>query len=284
MNVESFFDSETGTITHLIVDKDTNKCAVVDSVLNFNQYTACFHTNGADAIIDYIKKHNLTNQWILETHIHADHITAAFYLKKHIGGKIAMGSGIKDVLAVWIPKLDTSYDTPSDGYQFDALFNHNDTFNIGNLPVTVWHTPGHTPSCVSYVVEDAIFVGDTIFAPHIGTARCDFPGGDALKMYQTIQLIYSMPNETRIFLCHDYPAQGQNPLIMTTVGEQKEHNVYIKAHTEIDDYIQKRTQRDKSLSIPKLLYPAIQANMRVGDFGRPSDNGLQYIKIPVNAL
>jgi glyoxylase-like metal-dependent hydrolase (beta-lactamase superfamily II) len=284
LNVKSFFDTDTSTFTHLVIDQYTKKCAVIDSVLNFNQYTACFNTHHADNIIDYIKRHDLHNEWILETHIHADHISAAFYLKNHIGGQIAIGAGIKEVLAVWVLKLDTQEDTPLDASQFDMVFDDGDVFKIGNLSVTVWHTSGHTPSCVSYLVHDAIFVGDTILAPHIGTARCDFPGGDAKKMYQTIQRIYSLPDDTRIFLCHDYPQQGFEPLAMTTVGYQKNHNIQIKHTTNMNDYIALRTQRDETLSIPKLLYPAIQANMRLGSFGNPHKNGLQYLKIPVNAL
>lgn len=284
MKIQSFFDSQTGTFTHIIIDEATSKCAVIDSVLDFNQYEARFSTQNADMIIDYIQKNNLKNEWILETHIHADHITAAFYLKKHIGGKVAMGTGIKEVLDFWVPKFETQMDTPLDGHQFDVLFNDNDVFKIGNLSVTVWHTLGHTPACVSYLVEDAIFVGDTIFAPHLGTARCDFPGGDAEKMYQTIQKFYTLPDDTRIYLCHDYPANGNDPLAMTTVAQQKLHNIHIKENTLSDDYISLRTQRDKNLPVPKLIYPAIQTNMRCGNFGTPHENGLQYIKIPINIL
>jgi len=284
MHIETFHDSATATFTHVVVDEHTKKCAVIDSVLNYDQDAARVSTKSADEVIAYIKNNELTNEWILETHIHADHITASFYLKKHIGGKQAMGTGIKDVLALWVPKFDTSKDTPITGEQFDQLFNDGDTFTIGSLNVTVWHTPGHTPACASYLIEDAIFVGDTMFAPHIGTARCDFPGGSAKDMYKTIQRIYTLPDSTRIFLCHDYPKEGDAPISVITVAEEKENNIQIRTDTTMEEYTQKRETRDKSLSVPKLLYPSIQTNMRLGDFGTKSPNGLQYIKIPINAI
>ncbi len=284
MHIETFHDPATATFTHVIVDESTKKCAVIDSVLDYDQDAARATTDSADKVIAYVKENSLSNEWILETHIHADHITASFYLKEHIGGKQAMGTGIKDVLALWVPKFDTSEDTPISGDQFDVLFNDGDTFKIGSLDVTVWHTPGHTPACASYLVEDAIFVGDTMFAPHIGTARCDFPGGSAVDLYNTIQRIYTLPDETRVFLCHDYPQEGDQPLAMITVGEEKAQNVQIRPETSLEEYVEKREARDKSLNVPKLLFPSIQTNMRLGDFGVKSPNGLQYIKIPVNAI
>jgi glyoxylase-like metal-dependent hydrolase (beta-lactamase superfamily II) len=284
MHVETFHDPQTATFTHIVVDQATKKCAVIDSVMDYDQDAARVSTKSADKVIAYVNENGLTNEWILETHIHADHITASFYLKEHIGGKQAMGAGIKDVLALWVPKFDTSEDTPISGDQFDALFNDGDTFKIGSLDVTVWHTPGHTPACASYLVEDAIFVGDTMFAPHIGTARVDFPGGSAKDMYETIQRFYSLPDETRMFLCHDYPKDGEQAKAVITVGEAKATNVMIKPDTSMEEYIEKREARDSQLPVPKLLYPSIQTNMRLGDFGVKSPNGLQYIKIPVNAI
>ena len=282
MHVETFHDPETATFTHVVLDESTGKCAVIDSVLDYDQVAARVTTSGADKVIKYIKDNNLTNEWILETHIHADHITASFYLKEHIGGQQAMGSGIKDVLALWVPRFDTSKDTPISGEQFDRLFEDGDSFKIGSLDVTVWHTPGHTPACASYLVEDAIFVGDTIFAPRMGTARCDFPGGSIDGMYRTVQRIYTLPDETRVFLCHDYPEAGGQPIAVTTLAQEKAENVQIKPETSLDEFSEKRRARDKSLAAPKLLYPSIQTNMRLGDFGVRSPNGLQYIKIPVN--
>jgi glyoxylase-like metal-dependent hydrolase (beta-lactamase superfamily II) len=284
MHIETFHDPATATFTHVVVDETTKKCAVIDSVLDYDQDAARATTKSADRVIAYIRENGLENEWILETHIHADHITGAFYLKQHIGGKTGMGSRIKDVLALWVPKFDTSEDTPITGEQFDQLFDDGDTFTIGSLEVKMWHTPGHTPACGCYLIEDAIFVGDTMFAPHIGTARCDFPGGNAKDMYRSIQRIYTLPDETRIFLCHDYPKEGDAPLSMITVGEEKQQNAQLRPETTEEEYITKREARDKTLAVPKLLFPSIQTNMRLGDFGVKSPNGLQYIKIPVNIL
>ena len=284
MHIESFHDPATATFTHVLVDEATKTCAVIDSVMDYDQFAARTSTKSADRIIDYIRENGLTNEWILETHIHADHISAASYLKQHIGGKMGMGSGMKDVLKLWVPKFDTSEDTPISGEQFDQLFEDGDVFTVGSLEVTAWHTPGHTPACACYLVEDAIFVGDTMFAPHLGTARCDFPGGSAEDMYHSIQRIYALPDETHIFLCHDYPKGDDAPLATITVGEEKAHNKMIKPNTPLEEYARKRQERDGNLSVPKLLYPSIQTNMRLGDFGVKSKNGLQYIKIPVNAI
>ena len=288
MQIKSFHDSATATFTHVIIDETTKTCAVIDSVMDYDQFAARTSTKSADQVIAYIREHGLTNEWVLETHIHADHISAASYLKQHIGGKMGMGSGMKDVLALWVPKFDTSEDTPISGEQFDRLFEDGETFTIGSLEVKVWHTPGHTPACACYLVESDteinIFVGDTMFAPHLGTARCDFPGGSAGDMYRSIQRIYSLPDDTRIFLCHDYPKEGNEPLATITVGEEKAHNKMINPDTSLEEYIRKRQDRDSTLSVPKLLYPSIQTNMRLGDFGVKSKNGLQYIKIPINAI
>lgn len=284
MNIKTFYDNDTATFTHIVIDEVTKKCAVIDSVLNYDQDAARSSTKSADQVIQYIKENDLTNEWILETHIHADHISAAFYLKQHIGGKTGIGSGIKDVLALWVPKFNISEDTPITGEQFDHLFEDGDKFNIGSMEVIMWHSPGHTPVCGSYLIEDAIFVGDTIFAPHIGTARCDFPCGSAADMYKTIQRIYTLPDDTRIFLCHDYPKEKGRQLHMITVSEEKAQNIMIKPETSLEEYVEKRETRDAKLAVPKLLYPSIQTNLRLGDFGVKSSNGLQYIKIPVNAI
>lgn len=284
MDIKTFYDNDTATFTHIVIDESTKKCAVIDSVLNYDQNSARSSTKSADQVIQYIKENDLTNEWILETHIHADHISAAFYLRQHIGGKTGIGSGITDVLALWVPKFDISADTPITGEQFDHLFEDGDKFNIGSMEVTMWHGPGHTPVCGSYLIEDAIFVGDTIFAPHIGTARCDFPGGSATDMYKTIQRIYTLPDDTRIFLCHDYPKEKGRQLHMITVGEEKAQNIMIRPETSLEEYVKKREIRDAKLAVPKLLYPSIQTNLRLGDFGVKSSNGLQYIKIPVNSI
>ena len=283
MKVKTFFDEATATFTHVIVDESTNKCAVIDSVLDYDHFSGMVKTESANKVIAFIKENALTNEWILESHIHADHITASKYLQTHIGGKTAIGVGIKDVLKIWVPMFDDTGVTPITGEQFDLLLDEGDEIKIGNITLTTWLTPGHTPACASYYCAEskAIFVGDTMFAPHIGTARCDFPGGSASDLFKTVQRFYSLPDDTNIYLCHDYPKEGNDPLVSITVGEQKSSNVQIKPDTEYEDYVAKREARDATLAVPKLLFPSLQTNLRLGDFGVKSDNGLQYIKIPI---
>lgn len=281
MHIETFFDKETSTFSHVVVDTSAKKCAVIDSVLNYDPVSGKVSSESADKIIDYIRENHLTNEWILETHIHADHITASAYLKSIIGGQQAIGDKIKKVLMLWVPKFDTAIDTPITGEQFDVLFNDGDTFKVGNLSATVWSTPGHTPACSSYLIEDAAFVGDTLFSPHAGTARCDFPGGSAATMYHSIQKLYTLPDKTRLFLCHDYPPKGHKRVSSTTVAHQKENNILLDSSTTEEEYVYARNQRDKTLSAPRLLYPSIQTNMRVGHFGTKAKNGVQYVKTPV---
>ncbi len=284
-HVESFYDNQTSTFTHVVVDESTKQCAVIDSVLDYDQDAAKFSTTNADKVIAYIKGKGLTNQWLLETHIHADHITGAFYLKQHIGGKTAIGTGIKKVLETWVPLFETEGDTPLTGDQFDQLFADGDTFKIGNLNVRVKHTPGHTPACATYVVEDEIaFVGDTIFNPNLGTARCDFPGGSAHDLYQSIQKLYALGDDVVLYLCHDYPKGDDKPLVKISVADQKKMNIMLDGQTPEADYINRREARDKILAVPKLLLPSIQTNMRLGSFGPRHANGIQYIKIPINVL
>lgn len=284
-HVESFYDNQTSTFTHVVVDESTKQCAVIDSVLDYDQDAAKFSTTNADKVIAYIKGKGLTNQWLLETHIHADHITGAFYLKQHIGGKTAIGTGIKKVLETWVPLFETEGDTPLTGDQFDQLFADGDTFKIGDLNVRVMHTPGHTPACATYVVEDEIaFVGDTIFNPNLGTARCDFPGGSAHDLYQSIQKLYALGDDVVLYLCHDYPKGDDKPLVKISVADQKKMNIMLDGQTPEADYINRREARDKTLAVPKLLLPSIQTNMRLGSFGPKHANGIQYIKIPINVL
>lgn len=284
MQVNTFHDNSTATFTYVVVDESTKKCGIIDSVLDYDQFSATVSYANADKIITFVKENQLETEWILETHVHADHITAAHYLQEQLGGKIAMGSGIKHVLEYWVPKFEVAADTPQDGSQYDVLFDEGDTFNIGNLPVTVWHTPGHTPACASYLIENSIFVGDTIFAPHLGTARCDFPGGSAKQLFDTVKRFYTLADETIVYLGHDYPKAGDEPMASTTIGESRQHNRQIQTETELEEFVSKREARDNSLAVPKLLLPALQANMRNGQFGAPSDQGQQFIKIPVNVL
>ncbi len=284
MQVETFFDPDTFTFTYVLIDEATSKCAIVDSVLDYDPFAAKSSTESADKVAAFINEKGLSNEWILETHVHADHITAAHYLQEKVGGKIAIGSGIKTVLEMWVPVFDIAHDTQIDGSQFDVLFEDGDTFNIGNTTVTVWHTPGHTPACASYLADGHIFVGDTMFAPHLGTARCDFPGGSAMQLFNTIQRFYTLPDETKVHLGHDYPEEGNEPLSMITIGQAKRENVQITPETDVKDYVTRREARDATLAVPRLLLPAIQANMRNGQFGEKADNGHQFIKLPVNLL
>ncbi|TDR16349.1 MBL fold metallo-hydrolase [Marinicella litoralis] len=284
MHIQHFYDPDTSTFSYIVVDQSTNQSAVIDSVLNYDQDAAKASTESADQIITYINENQLKNQWILETHIHADHVSAAHYLQAHIGGKTAIGAGIKNVLRMWVPIFDTGDDTPIDGSQYDHLFDDEECFEIGTLTAKVMHTPGHTPACASYHINQAVFVGDTLFAPHLGTARVDFPGGSAEHMFNSIQKLYQLPNETQVFLCHDYPDEGEEPMHKTTIGEQKTHNKMIKTNTTLAEYKEKRETRDQQLSVPKLILPSIQSNMRLGDFGEPADNGIVYIKIPMNQI
>jgi glyoxylase-like metal-dependent hydrolase (beta-lactamase superfamily II) len=284
IDIKTFFDLETATFSHIVIDKHTEKCAIIDSVLDYDIYSGRSKTTSADQIIRYIKQEKLSVEWILDTHIHADHITASHYLKEKLGGKIGIGSKIKDVLALWVPVFNTGKDTQLDGSQFDHLFEDGEIFKLGHIDVKIIHTPGHTPACSSYLIEDAIFVGDTIFMPDIGTARTDFPGGSAESMYDSVRKILSLPEETRIFLCHDYPPEGRPVTWITTVKEQKEKNILVHEGISKEEYIQIRNKRDKGKGVPKLLLPSIQANLRAGDFGMAEENNVKYIKIPLNHI
>lgn len=284
MHIESFYHQETATWTYVVVDKSTLKCAVIDPVLDYDQDAARYSLESVNEVVDYIVRQNLTVEHLLETHIHADHISANYYLKQKLGGQIGIGSGILKVLKHWVPFFETSHDTAMDGSQFDHLFADGEIFRIGGLRVRVIHTPGHTPACVSYHIVSAVFVGDTFFAPDGGTARVDFPGGSAEQMYQSIQKLYALPDKTVMYLCHDYPDEGQQPRNSFTIGEQKKHNKMLKAETTLTEYTEKRQKRDATLAVPRLILPSIQTNMRLGGFGAVSDQGTQFIKIPVNKL
>jgi glyoxylase-like metal-dependent hydrolase (beta-lactamase superfamily II) len=284
MHIQSFFDQETATFTYIVSDSATKHCAIIDSVLNYDMSAGRTCTRSADELISYISNHHLIVEWILETHAHADHVSAATYLKESLGGKIAIGEHIKKVLDYWVPICDTANDTPLDGSQFEHLFVEGEVFYIGKIPVKVLVTPGHTPACVSYYIKDAVFVGDTIFMPYVGTARTDFPGGSAGQLYDSIQKILALPKETRIFTGHDYPPKGSPPAFLSTVDEQKKQNQMIHDGVSRSAYILARNKKDENKSAPRLLVPSIQVNLRAGQFGTPSANGVQYIKIPLNKL
>lgn len=285
MNIQTYFDENTYTFTYIVIDEKTKKCAVIDPVLDFDFHSGKTWTASADKVIDYVKEHGLEVQWILETHAHADHLTGAHYLNRIFDAKIGIGEHIKDVLALWVPIFNTGSDTPLNGSQFGRLFKDGEHFTIGTLDVKVLHTPGHTPACVSYLINDeVIFVGDTLFMPYLGTARADFPGGNAEVLYDSIQKILALPGDTQIMICHDYPQGNQKPSNVSTVEEQKKQNIMINETIGKENYIAARNLRDSGLKVPKLLLPSIQVNLRAGYLGKPDENGVQYMKIPLNQL
>eukprot|EP00916_Digyalum_oweni_P004116 GHVL01007300.1.p1 GENE.GHVL01007300.1~~GHVL01007300.1.p1 ORF type:complete len:294 (+),score=56.38 GHVL01007300.1:36-884(+) len=282
MQVEPFFDNITNTYTYIIIDPETYCCAIIDSVLDYNSSSGRTGTASADKIIKFIQDNKLQLEWILETHIHADHLTGAHYIKSILGGKIGIGGDILKVLEYWVPIFNI--DIPTDASQFDHLFKDGETFEIGKLSVKILHTPGHTPACISYLIDDAIFVGDSIFMPHLGTARADFPGGSAEILYESVQKILSLPDKTRIFVGHDYPKESEQEQFLSTVKEQKEKNIFINKNIPKEEYIKSRIKRDKTLSVPKLLLPSIQINMRAGKLPISENNNVGYIKIPLNQI
>jgi glyoxylase-like metal-dependent hydrolase (beta-lactamase superfamily II) len=284
IKIKNFFDQDTATFTYIVSDESSKKAAVIDSILNYDQYSGRTSSKSADEVIKFIKENALTLEWILETHIHADHLTASQYLKEKLGGKIGIGSRIKEVLSFWVPIFNNIHDTPLNGMQFDQLFEDNEVIKLGNVCIKVLHTPGHTPACASYLIEDAIFVGDTIFMPDAGTARTDFPGGSAATMYDSIQRILCLPDNTRIFTCHDYPPEGRAISYLSTVKEQKEKNILINDNISKFQYIEIRNKRDEGKAVPKLLLPSIQFNLRAGGFGNPEENDVRYLKIPINKI
>lgn len=283
--IKTFFDEATFTATHVVWDPQTKKAAIVDSVKDYDPKSGRTRTTSADKVIDFVKKQGLTAEWILETHVHADHLTAAPYLQDKLGGKIAIGARINTVQGVFKKVFNAEDDFATDGRQFDKLFEDGETFKIGTLEARVMHTPGHTPACSTYVIGDAAFVGDTLFMPDFGTARCDFPGGDARTLYRSIQKILALPPQTRIFLCHDYKAPGRDKFVWeTTVAEEKAKNIHVHDGISEDDFVKMRTERDKTLEMPVLILPSVQVNMRAGEMPPAEDNGVHYLKIPIDAL
>lgn len=279
--VLSFFDQDTKTYSHVAADERARVCAVIDSVLDFDIKSGRTSTEGADALIAAVKQRGWRTEWVLETHAHADHLTAAPYVKATLGGRIAIGATIPTVQETFRAIYNLGTDFTSDGRQFDRLFADGEEFRIGGLTVRVMATPGHTPACITYVIGDAAFIGDTLFAPDYGTARCDFPGGDARQLYRSIQRILALPPETRLYQCHDYPPDGRAPQPCSTVAEQRASNVHLAGKTE-DAFVALREARDKTLDMPALLLPAVQVNIRAGALPAPEGNGTSYLKIPVN--
>ena len=283
--IASFFDPATFTVTYVVHDPATREAAIVDSVLDFDPSSGRTRTASADAVIDYVTSHNLKVIWLLETHAHADHFSAAPYLQEKLGGKIAIGADIVTVQQVFGKLFNAGTEFARDGSQFDALFKDGDTFTIGNLPVTVMHVPGHTPACIAYVVGEAVFVGDTMFMPDYGTARADFPGGDARTLFRSLRRILSLPAETRLFMCHDYLPKGRTEYVWeTTVAAEREGNIHAHDGITEDEFVAMREARDATLDMPRLILPSVQVNMRAGHLPPPDDNGVVYLKLPVNAV
>jgi glyoxylase-like metal-dependent hydrolase (beta-lactamase superfamily II) len=283
--VHAFFDEATNTLTYLVREPEGRACAVIDSVLDFDYASGRTDTRSADAVIAFIRDQDLDLQWILETHVHADHLSAAPYIQERLGGHIGIGDQITTVQETFGKVFNEGTRFRRDGSQFDRLFREGDSLMIGQLRGDVMHTPGHTPACLTYIFGDAAFVGDTLFMPDFGTARCDFPGGSAETMFESVQRILALPEETRIFVGHDYKAPGRDAYAWeTTVGEQKARNVHIGAGRTKEDFVALRTTRDATLAMPRLIIPSLQVNMRAGHMPEPEDNGTSYLKVPVNGL
>ena len=284
-SIAGFFDEATNTVSYVVHDPTTDEAAIIDSVLDFEVASGRTSNGSADRIIEYVTYNNLKVTWLIETHAHADHISAAPYLQERLGGKLAIGRGIIRVQEVFGKLFNAGTDFERDGSQFDKLFEDGDTFRIGELEGIALHVPGHTPADMAFIVGDAAFVGDTIFMPDFGTARADFPGGDAGQLFRSIRRLLSLPDETRLFLCHDYKAPGRDEYAWeTTVKQQREENVHVKDGVTETDFVTMRTDRDKTLSMPKLIMPSVQVNIRGGRLPDPEENGVSYIKIPVNAV
>ncbi len=283
--VFSFFDEPTNTASYVLKDPATNVAAIIDSVLDYDAAAGRTSTKAADEVIAFVKERGFDVQWLLETHVHADHLSAAPYLKEKLGGKIAIGANITVVQDVFGKVFNAGTEFERDGSQFDALFKDGDKIRIGEMTGTAIHTPGHTPACMTYVFGDAAFIGDTLFMPDYGTARADFPGGSARDLYRSIRKVLALPPETRLFLCHDYKAPGRDKFVWeTTVAEQRKSNIHVRDGVTEDEYVAMREARDKTLGMPKLIIPSIQVNMRAGDLPEAEDNGVRYLKVPLNKL
>ena len=283
--VKTFFDEPTNTASHVVSDPATGHCVVIDSVMGFDAPSGRTDSAPADQIIAHIKENGLTLDWILETHVHADHLSGAPYLKEQLGGRIGIGSHINDVQSVFKTVFNAEPSFSTDGRQFDHLFADEERFQVGEIEAWAMETPGHTPACVTYVIGDAAFIGDTMFMPDFGTARADFPGGDAAALYRSIQRILSLPPETRLFMCHDYKAPGRDQFAWeTTVAEQRADNVHVGGEVDEAAFVKMRRERDRCLGMPKLLLPSVQVNMRAGELPPPEEDGVSYLKLPVNKV
>ncbi|WP_443191700.1 MBL fold metallo-hydrolase [Pseudomonas indica] len=284
-HVEAFFDPHTFTYSYVVSDPATGRCAIVDSVLDYDPAAGRTSFASADRLIAYVRAQGLTVEWLLETHVHADHLSAAPYLKRELGGRLAIGDHITVVQGVFGKLFNAGSEFATDGSPFDHLFHDGDRFTIGTLEARALHTPGHTPACMTYVIGDAAFVGDTLFMPDYGTARCDFPGGDARVLYRSIRTLFELPDDTRLFMCHDYKAPGREDFrYQTSVAEERAHNVHVHEGVSEDDFVAMRSARDATLGMPTLILPSVQVNMRAGELPPAEGNGTRYLKIPLNVL
>ena len=292
LQVEGFFDPATWTVSYIVFDKRTRACALVDSVLDYDPKSGRTAHTSADRLIERVRELDAKVQWILETHVHADHLSAAPYLKEALGGQLGIGRHITTVQRVFGSLFNAGADFARDGRQFDHLFADDETFSIGGLKARAMHTPGHTPACMTYVVSDgdgvnvdrAAFVGDTLFMPDYGTARCDFPGGDARTLYRSINKVLSLPPDTTLYMCHDYQPGGRDVQFISTVAEEREKNIHVRNGISEEEFVAMRHARDATLGMPTLILPSVQVNMRAGQLPEPEDNGMRYIKIPLNAV
>jgi glyoxylase-like metal-dependent hydrolase (beta-lactamase superfamily II) len=283
--VHGFFDPDTFTVSYVVIDPATRNAAIVDSVLDFDPASGRTRTASADRLIAFVKERGLAVEWLLETHVHADHLSAAPYLKEKLGGTLAIGSEIVTVQHTFGKVFNAGTEFARDGRQFDRLLKNGDTFRLGTIDCRAMHTPGHTPACMTYLIGDAGFVGDTLFMPDYGTARCDFPGGSATTLYRSIQKIFALPDATRLFMCHDYLPKGRSDYVWeTTVGDEKRNNIHVGAGKSEAEFVAMRESRDKQLDMPRLILPSVQINMRAGHLPPPEENGISYLKLPVNAL
>lgn len=282
--VEAFFDRTTCTVTYVVHAGDGSACAVIDSVLDYDPKAGRTSTQSADKVVEFVLAHGLHVEWLLETHAHADHLSAAQYLKARLGGRIAIGESIRVVQGVFKRVFNLGDDVPGDGLQFDHLFAAGETFQIGALSAHAIHVPGHTPADMAYQIGDAVFVGDTMFMPDVGSARCDFPGGDAHALFRSARKLLSLPDETRLYMCHDYPPPSRQPQWKTTVAEQRKGNIHLHDGNAEETFVAMRTARDRTLDMPTLILPAVQVNIRAGSLPEPDENGTRYLKIPLDTL
>ncbi|MBB3121163.1 MBL fold metallo-hydrolase [Pseudoduganella violacea] len=281
--IQAFFDPATATVTYIVYEKDGADCAIIDSVLDYDPKSGRTATASADKVVEFVQAHGLNTVWLLETHAHADHLSAAPYLREKLGGRIGIGVDIRAVQHAFANVFNRK-PASMDGSEFDHLFQPDEVFAIGALQAKALHVPGHTPADMAYQVGDAVFVGDTMFMPDVGSARCDFPGGCASLLYKSVHKLLSLPDETRLFMCHDYPPNGREPRWEVTVGEQRASNIHIRDGVSEDDFVSMRTKRDATLAMPTLILPAIQVNINAGQLPEAEENGVRYLKIPINAI